>query len=82
MDFYFYYTWYFMLFFAVFVLRCGRIYQRHLTSVSEIFTTGFSYKEISEIRIGNIPDILPTTGVDPPTNEPSESDHSVTVPEQ
>jgi hypothetical protein len=51
-------------------ISSGRIYQRHLTSVSEIYATGFSYKEISEFRTGKIPDILPTTGVDPPTNEP------------
>jgi hypothetical protein len=52
-------------------ISSGRIYQRHLTSVSKNFATGFSYKEIFEFRTGKIPDILPTTGVDPPTNEPS-----------
>jgi hypothetical protein len=44
-------------------ISSGRIYQRHVTSVSEMFATGFSYKEISEFRTGKILDFYPQWGL-------------------
>jgi hypothetical protein len=55
-------------------ISSSRIYQRHLTSVSESFVTGFLYKEIShsgQISYKENPEFLPSMGCDPPTIEPS-----------